>query len=253
MSEDFTKEAKKMLKKARFFNEISITEYLDLNKLINTIAEYDLLIGIPSDNTMRNDRGITNSELAYIHTHGVDKQSVRTRIIELQKQGYNFKSARKAAQRLYESKYGSPAYRIPPRPIIEPAIEANSEKIQEKINLAVSNFLKGDFIQGEKNLKKAGMFAQNKVRAWFVDDRNNWPPNASSTIAAKSKNGKIKDRPLIDTGELRKSITYVVATPDTPFRQKMIKMNAKEGQEKAKQNKHKAINSVISDFVKKIK
>ena len=69
------------------------------------------------------------------------------------------------------------------------------------------------------------MFAQNKVRAWFTDERNNWPPNAPSTIEKKSKNGKIKDNPLIDTGELRKSITYVVKTPDSRFVSKIKRSN----------------------------
>ena len=61
--------------------------------------------------------------------------------------------------------------------------------------------------KGVEELKKTGMFVQNKVRSWFTDSRNGWPPNAPSTIKAK----KGKSNPLIDTGELRKSITYVVS------------------------------------------
>lgn len=53
-------------------------------------------------------------------------------------------------------------------------------------------------------LRKAGMLGQNVVRRYFVED-NGWPPNAPSTIAQKGS-----DRPLIDTGELRKSVAYVV-------------------------------------------
>ncbi len=248
-SNDFIREANKMLRKSRFTNEISITEYFNLKELFSTLVGYDLLVGVPSDNTARNSNdNITNSELVYIHTYGVDKKSVRKRILQLQRQGYNFKSARRTAQRLYEGKYGSPAYRIPPRPIIEPAIEANSEKIQEKIDKAVDNFLNFDFVQGEKNLKKAGMFAQNKVRAWFTDEKNGWPPNSPSTIAAKSHGNSIKDKPLIDTGEMRKSITYVVVTPDTPFRQKIIKLNENEEKRKERQRVNKDIDSALNNL-----
>jgi hypothetical protein len=49
------------------------------------------------------------------------------------------------------------------------------------------------------------MLGQNIVRAWFVDPKNGWPENSPITIAAKGS-----DKPLIDTGELRKAITYVV-------------------------------------------
>ena len=56
-----------------------------------------------------------------------------------------------------------------------------------------------------RHLKRAGMEAQNRVRAWFDDSRNGWAPNALATIAAKGS-----DHPLVDKAELKKSITYVV-------------------------------------------
>ena len=39
----------------------------------------------------------------------------------------------------------------------------------------------------------------------FENPKNNWPPNSPRTIAKKGS-----DVPLIDTGELRKSITHVI-------------------------------------------
>jgi hypothetical protein len=63
---------------------------------------------------------------------------------------------------------------------------------------------------------------QNIARAWFTNPANNWAPNSDITIngSKPDKNGKqfIKgkgsDQPLIDTGELRKSIIYVVKDGD---------------------------------------
>lgn len=216
------------LNKSLITNEINTKQYIDIQKLFNAIEGYDLLVGVPSENTFRKaNKKINNAELVFIHTNGVDKKEVRNNITRFRLKGMNFKGARKAAHQLYLAKHGSPAspYRIPPRPIIEPAIEANSDKIQQKVTSALKSFLNFNFLDGEKKLKTAGVFAQNKVRAWFTDSRNGWPPNSPYTIAMKSKNGKIKDRPLIDTGEMRKSITYVVTVPNTRFVRKVKKSN----------------------------
>lgn len=218
---------------------MKVTEYFDVKKLLSTISEYDVLVGIPDDGSERktgpNGEPITNAELAYIHTHGVDKNVVRNNITTFRQQGMNFSGARKAAQQLYIASHGSPAHRIPPRPIIEPAIEANQDEIENKLEKALSAFLDFNFILGEKKLKAVGMFAQNKVRGWFTDSRNGWPPNSPATIKAKSKGKNIKDNPLIDTGELRKSITYVVKTPNTKFARKVKVSNILNSKMKTKE------------------
>lgn len=195
------------------FGNINISQYIDVRRSMKEIEKYDLLVGIPERNDKRQkgaEDGITNAQLAYIHTHGVDKKSVRQNIQRFRQQGMNFSGARQKAHQMYIMTNGSPVYHIPPRPIIEPAIEANKEKIMQKMQKALDAFLSNDFTKGEQKLKEAGMFAQNKVRAWFTDTRNGWPPNSPYTI--KKKKGK--ENPLIDTGELRKSITYVVSKKD---------------------------------------
>jgi hypothetical protein len=104
---------------------------------------------------------------------------------------------------MYIQAHGSPLWNVPPRPIIEPAIEAHRQELAELLRQALVNALEArPFIQ---ELRKAGMKGQNVTRAWFVDPRNKWPPNSPRTIAEKGS-----DRPLIDTGELRKSITFVI-------------------------------------------
>jgi hypothetical protein len=112
------------------------------------------------------------------------------------------------AQLLYIHTNGSVLKHIPARPVIEPAIKAegNKELILAELDSAAKAALDGKAKGVDQHLQRAGLIAQNVCRAWFTDSRNGWAPNAPSTIRAKGS-----ARPLIDTGEMRKSITYVVS------------------------------------------
>lgn len=146
----------------------SIDRFQDIQRSLQELAKKDVLVGVPEASSNRKDSNeVTNAELVYMHTHG------------------------------------SPLWNLPPRPIIEPAIEANKEEIGGLLREALTNALDGRPF--EVALKKAGMKGQNVVRAWFVDPRNGWAPNSPVTIARKGS-----ERPLIDTGEMRKAITYIV-------------------------------------------
>lgn len=70
----------------------------------------------------------------------------------------------------------------------------------------------GRFDEAVNQLRKVGMRGQNVSRAWFVNPDNGWPPNSPSVQSAKRAKGSDDPKPLIDTGELRKSITYFVKT-----------------------------------------
>jgi hypothetical protein len=112
-----------------------------------------------------------------------------------------------AALQMYIQEHGSPAWQIPPRPIIEPAIEdpENKEKITEQLSLAVEAALDGNSAAMNAQLNNAGLLAQNIVRDWFTNPKNLWTPNAPLTVKLKGS-----DKPLIDTGNLRKAISYVI-------------------------------------------
>ena len=99
--------------------------------------------------------------------------------------------------------------------MIEPAIKDDANTLGKIMNNAFSYVLKGDKEAAIKEMKKAGMRGQNVSRAWFTSPKNGWPPNSPSTIRAKKRKHKKKGyepRPLIDTDELRKSITYFIET-----------------------------------------
>ena len=177
-----------------------------LSKAVQELSNLDVLVGIPEDTAERKDQKddkINNAELAYIHTHGVRSLPMRKEMEESIKKG---KTYGKALQ-MYIKEHGSPLWHVPPRPIIEPAIEdeVNREIIVDDLKKAAEAALDRDERKTRDELTKAGLDAQNMVRDWFENPKNEWPPNAEATIKQKGS-----DMPLIDTGELRKSITYVI-------------------------------------------
>ena len=72
--------------------------------------------------------------------------------------------------------------------------------------------LKGEEREAIDQLRKVGMRGENGCRAWFLNPENGWRPNSPAVQAAKMRKGAKIARPLIDTGELRKSMTYFVRT-----------------------------------------
>jgi hypothetical protein len=111
------------------------------------------------------------------------------------------------AELVYIHTNGSYLRNIPARPIIEPAItdRENSELIVSELKLAAQASLSGNSNAVTQYLNRAGLIAQNVVRAWFTNPKNHWAPNAPSTIARKGS-----DKPLIEFGEMRKALTYVL-------------------------------------------
>lgn len=145
-----------------------------LIKGINYTKDNYLLIGIPQKKTIREDEAITNAELLFIHTNG------------------------------------SPINNVPARPVIEPALEDDMERLTSMLKDFANEAIEGNFEEAQKQLERTGMRAQNVCRNWFTNADNNWPENAPSVRERKIKKGSTEPRPLIDTGELRKSIIYVV-------------------------------------------
>ena len=145
-------------------------------QLLDFMKENEVYVGIQQKESKREDEQITNAELLFIHTNG------------------------------------SPINNIPPRPVIEPAIKHDSERLSAMMKKAAQLVLAGKIDDAIIQLKRTGMRGQNVSRNWFVNPENNWPPNSPSVTDEKRKKGSTNPRPLIDTGELRKSITYFVKT-----------------------------------------
>lgn len=174
----------------------------ELRKQLQALAKKEVLVGIPAENSTREHGGeINNAELLYIQSHGVRSASMRKEMQGNLDAGMKYSKAHE----LYLQSHGSPMYHVPPRPVLEPAIASQKEAIGKLISAASKSALEGKPAQCEANLNKAGMVAVSAARGWFENPANGWPPNAPYTIKKKGSS-----QPLIDTGEMRKAITYVV-------------------------------------------
>jgi len=97
---------------------------------------------------------------------------------------------------------------IPPRPFLEPGVIAAQEKTTPQLASAARAALKGDIAGAQMRLGRAGLEAVNSVRAVMTEGID--PPLADSTIRNRRSRGRTGTTPLIDKGELRNAITYVV-------------------------------------------
>ena len=137
-----------------------------------------VLVGIPEDENMRQEGQINNAALLYIHTNG------------------------------------SPQQGIPARPVLEPAFENNKERLGELMGRATKAAMDGDTAGMSQALSRAGLAGQNAAEDWFTNPSNDFTPLKPETARRKKKKGSDVERPLIDTGQLRNAITYVVRDKD---------------------------------------
>ncbi len=141
-----------------------------VQEAVKELKKHEVLVGVPQEKSSRKGSGkVTNAELLFIHTNG---STVRG---------------------------------IPPRPVLQPAIEHDKERVGEMLGKAIDVATSGNKEQVVPALERAGMYGANVCKAWFTNPSNSWKPNSEETIARKKSS-----RPLIDIGEMRDSITYVV-------------------------------------------
>lgn len=179
-------------------SETDNTKFLD--DLLKDIQNIDVLVGIPQEKSSRTGGKVDNAELVFLHTNGVRSKQMRDDMQDHVNQfGYH------KAHQMYIHSKGSPLWHVPPRPIIEPAIEDDKEAITELLKKALESALEGKKQDFLAYIEKAGLEGQKASQEWFNNPKNNWAPNSPLTIAKKGS-----DKPLIDTASLRKSITYVV-------------------------------------------
>lgn len=153
--------------------EIKRDDVASLMKAVKSLTKTDILVGVPSEETERDDGAqINNATLAYIHENG------------------------------------SPAAGIPARPFLAPGIEAAKEKITDRLQRAAKAALSNDTGSANVQLNSAGLIAQNSVRGLI--NSGIAPALEASTLASRRRRGRTGTVPLIDTGQLRNSITYVV-------------------------------------------
>ena len=163
----------------------------DVVRSLNNLVKKDVLVGIPDTTTERDDgEPVNNATLGYIHENG------------------------------------SPAKNIPARPFLVPGVADAQERIEQRLGKAAKAALANQRRKSDDELEAADMVARDSVKAKI--NSGDFAPLSEATLRARAAKGRKgakaelasraagnapnsdNARPLIDTGQLRNSINYVV-------------------------------------------
>ncbi len=160
---------------------------------INSLVGQTVLVGIPQENTGRDDEDtgpMTNAALGFIH------------------------------------EYGSPANNIPARPFLMTGLRDGQNKFEPRLRKAAGAALDGNTQKMGAEMTATGLIAADSVQRKI--NSGTFTPLADATLerrAARGRKGaelelqRRRDgeqpgtefaKPLIDTGQLRNSITFVI-------------------------------------------
>lgn len=147
-----------------------------VGSVLKSIVEMEsrqVLVGIPADAKVREHGDpITNAQLGYLH------------------------------------EFGSPAQNIPARPFLNPGVTAATDRCAEVLKKAASERLSRHGAL-EDGLNKAGLIAQASVKMTLKRGEG-FIPLAPATLAARKRKGFMGESPLLRTGQLMNSVTYVI-------------------------------------------
>lgn len=150
-----------------------------------------VMVGVPAEKGARQDgEPINNAALLYIHEHG------------------------------------APEANIPARPSLIPGLQEKQAEITDGLKKAGQAALDGDVARMDRSFNAVGLRGQAAVRAKINDGVP--PPLAESTLKARARRGRkgaaqeLANRaagqaastelakPLVDRGEMRNAINYVI-------------------------------------------
>lgn len=146
---------------------------------IQGLAGKQVMVGIPASKATREDgdtEPINNAQLGYIH------------------------------------EYGAPASNIPARPFLIPGVARAQENINDHLKKAAKAAMDGNEEKVDVELNATGLVAQAGAR--YEINYGDLAPLSERTLAARRKRGRTGTKPLIDTGQLRNAITYVIREKD---------------------------------------
>jgi phage gpG-like protein len=103
---------------------------------------------------------------------------------------------------------GSPQNNIPARPFMEPGVKAVQDQLADEAIKGARAALDGSKGAGYKALTRMGLLAQAAIRKKITDGP--FEALADRTIEARKRRGRKGTKPLIDTGQLRNSINFVI-------------------------------------------
>ncbi len=150
----------------------------DVLKQIRALTKQEVLIGVPDENAGRQpeqgekEEPISNAEIGYV------------------------------------MEFGLPEKNIPARPHLVPGVADAQEKLGDVLEAGAMKALAGDKQAVDTALNKAGLVGQNSVRNKITEGP--FIPLSPKTLADRKRRGRTGEKPLIDTGQYRNAVTYVV-------------------------------------------
>lgn len=153
---------------------VTIDRVPQISASIKKLASTRVMAGVPADKAGRSDDGapINNAGLMYIHENG------------------------------------APEANIPARPVVHPAINEAQSQLTNSLRKAGEFALDGDIQKMDQQLHATGIVAQNAMRRKITTGP--FTPLAERTLAARRAKGHSSIKPLIETGQLRRALTYVI-------------------------------------------
>lgn len=152
--------------------KVRVDKANDVLAAFKAIGRKDVLIGIPEEKSEREDIPFGNAGIGYIN------------------------------------EFGSPAQNIPARPHLQPGVRSVQDETTQKLKQAAQAVLAGNQAAADRALEQAGIIASNAVKRYITI--TGFTPLADSTISARLRRGRSGDKPLIDTGQYRRTITSIV-------------------------------------------
>lgn len=156
--------------------KVTIDRVPQIARSLRALAEQRVMVGVPGDKAGRKPEAgegpINNAALMKIHEDG------------------------------------APEVNIPARPVVGPTIKDSKATILAGLELAGDKALTGDTPGMMKALNALGLTMQNRMRKKITDGP--FDPLSERTLAARRAKGRTGTKPLIDTGQLRRALTYVI-------------------------------------------
>ncbi len=112
----------------------------------------------------------------------------------------------------YINEFGVPERNIPARPHLIPGIKSSKDRLAKVLNAGARDALKGNDEAAQIALTKVGIIAETAVKNRI--DEGPFVPLSFRTVEARKARGRTGEKPLIDTGQYRNSITHVVETKE---------------------------------------
>ena len=155
---------------------VTIKKGPDLSAAFNDLLTREAIVGIPGGSARQTVAGskttLDNSEIGYIQ------------------------------------EFGAPEANIPARPFLLPGIESVRDAIAAQLKKAVPLAIAGDRGAVQRALDTVGLIASSAVQRKITDGP--FAPLSARTLRRRKARNFKGEKPLIESGQLRRSVTYIV-------------------------------------------